>query len=147
MLPILADPPLDMPAPDAAEPDVADEPPVEPAGDERRNGERIDVSFTGTLEELCVRIGNVSRSGLLLHIERDLVLWSERDIVLPGMAARRMRIVRRDGDFYGCLFRIPLDEAEVDALIEYDRANPPVVDVAPRSEPARNWLRRLQPRR
>lgn len=111
------------PARRLSEPPTLPAPPSvpEPAA-ERRGAARTPVRFDIGLEGLPwpvhdARALNVSASGLLIRTAIEPPLWSRLTAVLPAIGPREVRIVRRDGYRYGCLFGRPLDGEELDALL------------------------------
>lgn len=89
---------------------------------ERRGATRVDVLFPVTLDRneeatVEVRAANVSATGLLVRSAVELPLWGRYTATLPEVGMRDVRIVRRDGDGYGCLFPEPLTTDEFDAVL------------------------------
>lgn len=100
-----------------------DLPPVaEPQPAERRGAARVPVRFAVRLDRpghppVEAEAENLSATGLLVRADRDLPVWSRLTAALPAAGPREVRIVRRDGDRYGCLFACPLEPDELDALL------------------------------
>lgn len=96
------------------------DPAVQPV--ERRGAVRDPVFFPVMLERpgaepVEAQALNLSATGLLLAASAELVVWSRLTATLPAIGQREVRIVRRDGDNYGCLFGCALDQEEFDAVI------------------------------
>jgi hypothetical protein len=83
---------------------------------ERRVAERVDVerpiTITAGTAIRQARTVNVSASGMLVAADGDLAIWAEVAVALPGLAIRGGRIVRRDGERYGLVFREPLSGSD-----------------------------------
>lgn len=89
---------------------------------ERRAASRIPVSFAVSLDlpggpTIEAHALDISASGLLVRAAVDLPIWSRLAASLPAVEPREVRVVRRDGDRYGCLFARPLEAEELDALL------------------------------
>ena len=89
---------------------------------ERRSAARIDASFAVSLhrpggEPVTGKVVNISVTGVLVQVDEILAIWSIVTITLPGGDPHDARVVRRDGDRYGCLFSTPLDDVEFDAVL------------------------------
>ena len=93
---------------------------------ERRRAIRTEVRLPVSLARPGLAAAgeaeNVSMSGILVRLSLDLPVWARFTVTLPGAGARDVRIVRRDGDRYGCLFQTPLEPEEMDAVLESEEA-------------------------
>jgi hypothetical protein len=93
---------------------------------ERRSAERVPVHFTVSLGRAGAEaLGpatarNISAAGMLVRAEGELPLWARLSASLPEIGAREVRVVRRDGQDFGCLFLHPLESAELDAVLGSD---------------------------
>lgn len=101
------------------------EPAILPA--ERRGAARIAVRFPVLLERLETIVveteaANISSTGVLVRSPVELPVWGRFTARLPGPDLREVRIVRRDGNSYGCLFQTPLEEEELNAVLASDEA-------------------------
>lgn len=89
---------------------------------ERRAATRTAVLFPVTLDrngEVAVEVvaANISATGLFVRSAAELLVWGRFTVTLPDVGMRDVRIVRRDGDGYGCLFPEPLTVEELDAVL------------------------------
>lgn len=99
---------------------LLDEPAAPPV--ERRAATRLPVSFPVALDRsgggpAQAQALNLSVTGLLVRVDGDLPVWSRLIAELPAVGPREVRVVRRDGSSYGCLFASPLETDEVEALL------------------------------
>lgn len=90
------------------------------AGAERRAEARIDLERPVTVIRdgagLSGTMVNLSRSGMLFALAEPLTIWTTLSVALPGLALREARVVRRDGDRYGLVFREPLAPEQFAAI-------------------------------
>jgi hypothetical protein len=91
------------------------------AADEQRQSRRRLVNFAASLNEegtssSSVQVSDVSEGGCRLHVDIPLEPGSETWLKLPGLEARRVRIVWSDGHHIGCEFDRPLYPAEIETL-------------------------------
>lgn len=84
-----------------------------PSGD-RRGAKRRPIDRNSTIRELdggephTVLVHNLSCDGLQLETSLELALGTELSIGLPGVGTRTVRVVRREGELYGCRFAAPV---------------------------------------
>lgn len=78
---------------------------------------------------------DVSRTGLLVAVPDGLTLWSQVAVDLPGLGDRGARVVRRDEERFGLLFREPLDAAAFAAIAGADLAGPAEEEAEPAPVP------------
>lgn len=122
---------------------------------ERRAAARLPTRFPAPLEHRAYgAIGgwalNLSATGMLVRLDGELNIWSHATATLPALGPREVRVVRRDGSRYGCLFACPLEAEELDAVVaspeaqagfaamEAEAAAPP----PPRRGLLRMWVKR-----
>jgi hypothetical protein len=67
--------------------------------------------------EALVLIHNLSQNGLLIETLAPLGLGETIEVELPRAGATPARIVRRDGDHYGCRFISPISRGAVSAAL------------------------------
>lgn len=101
------------------------EPAAQPA--ERRGATRVLVSFVITLDRLETatieaEAANISATGMFVRSPIELPLWARFTAALPAGSAREVRVVRRDGNGYGCLFQMPLNAEELEAVLASEEA-------------------------
>lgn len=124
---------------------------------ERRAATRIPVRFPVALTrsgalfrpgapDVAAEALNLSATGMLVRMGDELTLWSRLTAALPAAGPRDVRVVRRDGDAYGCLFQAPLDPGELDAVLASDEAQAGLAALraeaeAPPPPPKRGLLR------
>ena len=117
-----------------------------PAGD-RRGAERRPVDRNSTIREVdrgephTVLVHDLSCDGLQLETPLDLPLGTELSIGLPGVGTRTVRIVRRDGELYGCQFATAVPPGLLsDAFAASSVIEVPFARTAPFPEPhVRKW--------
>jgi hypothetical protein len=93
-----------------------------PAAIERRCAARVETCFPVALsragcDATAGEVANLSATGMLVRVDDELAIWSVMTAVLPGAGQREVRVVRRNGDAYGCLFQAPLEGDEVEAVL------------------------------
>ena len=98
-----------------------------PASVERRCAARVETCFPVALsragyDATAGEVANLSATGMLVRVEDELAIWSVMTAVLPGAGQREVRVVRRNGDAYGCLFQAPLEGDELEAVLRSDEA-------------------------
>lgn len=76
--------------------------------------------------EALVLIHNLSQNGLLIETLAPLKLGETIEVELPEAGATAARIVRRDGDHYGCRFIELISKASVSAAMLRSPATPVV---------------------
>src|SRR5689334_23686740 len=67
--------------------------------------------------EAVVLIHNLSQNGLLIETLAPLKLGETIEVELPEAGATPARIVRSDGDHYGCRFIEPISKGSVSAAL------------------------------
>src|SRR5690242_6901892 len=67
--------------------------------------------------EALVLIHNLSENGLLIETLAPLELGETIEVELPEAGATPARIVRKDGDHYGCRFVAPISKGSVSAAL------------------------------
>ncbi len=82
--------------------------------DERRDSARRAVARDTTLRDetslpMAVVVEDLSQDGFRVETNADLALDAPVRIGLSGIGTREARVVRRDGQHYGCRFDQPLD--------------------------------------
>src|SRR5690242_12710020 len=82
--------------------------------------------------EALVLIHNLSENGLLIETLAPLELGETIEVELPEAGATPARIVRKDGDHYGCRFASPISKGSVSAAL----LRSPVAGRAPDPAPA-----------
>lgn len=87
--------------------------------------------------EALVLIHNLSQNGLLIETLAPLKLGETIEVELPEAGATAARIVRRDGDHYGCRFIEPISKGSVSAAMlrspaanEVEASTPALVTMA-----------------
>lgn len=124
---------------------------------ERRGATRIPVRFPVVLTRsgalfrpgapgVAAEALNLSATGMLVRAGDGLALWSRFTAALPAAGPRDVRVVRRDGDAYGCLFQTPLGPEELDAVLASEEAQAGLARLraeaeAPPPPPKRGLLR------
>jgi len=84
---------------------------------DRREAERRLIHQDSTMRDLAkgaphtVLVHNLSAEGLQLETPLDLALGTDVSVGLPGVGMRTLRVVRRDGNLYGCRFAKPVSPA------------------------------------
>jgi hypothetical protein len=113
------------------------------SGPSGRAADRREVQAGATLRDeaslpIDAEIVDLSTSGCLIVANRDLPVPSIVTIALSGTGTFAARIVRRDGDRFGCAFVVPLPEEAVAAARAVDTVVPLAAAVlpAPASEPS-----------
>jgi hypothetical protein len=91
------------------------------AASEQRQTRRRLVNFAAALGEegassAAVRVSDVSEGGCRLRCEQPLGEGSEMWLKLPGLEARRVRVVWTEGHTLGCEFETPLYPGEIETL-------------------------------
>lgn len=94
----------------------------EPPLVERRGAVRTAVRFPVALDraDFAPMDGwalDVSASGMLVRTAAEPAVWCRLVATLPAIGRRDVRVVRRDGDRYGCLFAEALEPEELDSLL------------------------------
>lgn len=92
-------------------------------GDDRRSGDRRPVAEASTLrgpndEPLDVTVGDLSVSGFNIACATPLPMGAVVQLGLPGSGRFTARVVRCEGDQYGCEFFEYLSHADVTAAFE-----------------------------
>ena len=87
---------------------------------DRRAGDRRSVAGKSTLrgpgnEPIDVTVGDLSVSGFNIESVIPLPIGATVQLGLPGSGRFEARVVRREGDRYGCEFVDYLSDADVDA--------------------------------
>jgi hypothetical protein len=67
--------------------------------------------------EALVLIHNLSQNGLLIETLAPLELGETIEVELPRAGSTPARVVRRDGDHYGCRFLEPISRGAVSAAL------------------------------
>ena len=88
---------------------------------ERRRTERrtlrLDVAARSSTEESAVIIRDLSRTGLLIETDTSFVVGETFLLVLPELGATPARIIRADGNRFGCEFLSPVPASAISAAL------------------------------
>lgn len=103
------------------------------AVDDKRQSRRRHVNFAAALTEegassTSVSVSDISEGGCRLLCEQPVEKDSELWLKLPGLEAKRVRVVWADGQAFGCEFDAPLYPGEIGTLApSKKRADPRTV--------------------
>ena len=91
------------------------------ATSEQRQSRRRLVNFAAALSEegassAPVRVSDVSEGGCRLQSDQPVEQGTELWLKLPGLEARRVRVVWSEGHMLGCEFETPLYPGEIETL-------------------------------
>lgn len=124
-------------------------------GGDRRAGARRRVQAASTLrgpdnQAIDVTVSELSPSGFRVRLQRPLEIGSVVQLGLPGEGRFAARIVRRDGDSYGCEFFDYLDPQRVGDAFSQDTVTQmfvtpedwhvPEPEVRKWARPVRGWI-------
>ena len=92
------------------------------AVDEQRQSRRRIVNFAGALSEegsttVPVSVSDISEGGCKLFCEQPVDQSSDLWLKLPGLEARRVRIVWANEQSFGCEFDTALYSGEIETLV------------------------------
>jgi hypothetical protein len=100
------------------------------ASSEQRQSARRLVNFAAALREegaksTQARVTDLSEGGCRLRCDEPVEAGSEIWVKLPGLEAKRARLVWVEGENAGCEFETPLYQSEIDALATTKRRADP----------------------
>lgn len=91
---------------------------ITPAAD-RRGWTRRSLSLVSSLQKTGsdVTIHDVSATGMLIETDAELDVFDDLEIELPEAGFTAAVVVWSSGRFYGCQFKVPIQQAAISAAL------------------------------